>query len=302
MAKLSVIIPARGERFLAQTIDDLFNKASGEIEIIAVLDGYWPDPPLPDRTGLTLIHRGAPNGMRAAINAAAGIAKGEYLMKTDAHCMFDQGFDEKLKSDCDIDWVAIPSRYSLDAEHWDILQTGKSRVDYHYLSCPITGLKERGDYTMHGVQWNERARQRRDKPEYVIDDEMSFQGSCWFMSKRHFIEFLGGMNETGYGTFSQEPQEIGNKTWLGGGRVVVNKSTWYAHLHKGKQYGRGYGISQREIAAGHEYSAVYWMSNQWTRRVHDLEWLIDKFWPVPDWPVNWKEIHAQGFGPHHCAE
>jgi len=299
MAKVSVIIPARGERFLAQTIDDLFSKAAGEIEVIAVLDGYWPDPPLVDRQGLTIIHRGAARGMRQAINAAAQVARGEYLMKTDAHCMFAPGFDVALSANCDGDWMVIPSRYSLDAENWDILQTGKSRVDYHYLSCPITGLKERGDYTMHGVQWNDRARQRRDKPEFDIDDEMSFQGSCWFMSAGHFRNFLGGMDETGYGTFSQEPQEVGNKTWLGGGRVTVNKKTWYAHLHKGKQYGRGYSIGKREIEHGHVYSAVYWMGNKWAKRAHDLEWLIDKFWPVPDWPTDWKAIHASGFNPDY---
>ena len=41
---LSVIIPSRNEVFLQQTIDDVLRNAVGEIEVIAVLDGYWPEP------------------------------------------------------------------------------------------------------------------------------------------------------------------------------------------------------------------------------------------------------------------
>lgn len=284
MAKVSVLIPSRNEQFLPHTVDDLIAKAGGEVEIIAVLEGYWPDPPLPDYDNLVLIHNAKARGMRAAINAAASIATGEYLMKCDAHCMFAEGYDLALQADCDGDWLVIPSRYSLDAENWDILDTGKARVDYHYLSYPDSPGKG-----IHGSVWNERRRERFNKPEYDIDDEMSFQGSCWFMTKRHYWDFLGGMSEEGYGTFIQEPQEIGLKTWLGGGRVVVNKKTWYAHLHKGKKYGRGYFLSKRECKAGNDYSCDFWFNNRWEGRVHDFEWLIDKFSPVPTWPSDWKE-------------
>lgn len=240
--KVSVLIPARNERFLARTIQDVFEKATGDVEVISVLDGYWPQPPLPERPNLIQIHRGRPMGMRAAINAAAAAATGKYLLKTDAHCMFAPGFDAVLKADCDDNWIVIPSRYSLDAENWAILNTGKSRVDYHYLCYPYD--KKDDDPGMHGVVWNARARERLD---ILIDDEMSFQGSCWFMTTHHFHNNLHGMSEEGYGTFIQEPQEIGLKTWLGGGRVVVNKKTWYAHLHKGKTYGRGYPVSKNEF-------------------------------------------------------
>lgn len=104
------------------------------------------------------------------------------------------------------------------------------------------------------------------------------------MKKTWFTDFLKGMCEIGYGSFSQEPQEIGLKTWLGGGEVKVNKKTWYAHLHKGKRYGRMYSISQREIVRGHDWAARHWMNNEEPHMVHKMEWLIEKFWPVPTWP------------------
>lgn len=279
MAKVSVIIPSRNEQFLPNTIEDVVKKAAGEIEVIAVLDGYWPETPLPDYPNLIICHRGKAMGMRASINAAVAIANGEYLLKTDAHCMFAEGFDEVLKADCDGDWIVIPSRYSLDAENWCIQETGKARVDYHFLGYPYKDGKNTG---LHGQVWLQRA---IDRKEYDIDDEMSFQGSCWFMPKRHFTDFLGGMSEEGYETFIQEPQEIGLKTWLGGGQVKVNKKTWYAHLHKGKTYGRGYFMDKREMVRGTDYSTDFWMNNRWQDRKYDLEWLIDKFSPVPTWPV-----------------
>lgn len=284
MSKLSVIIPSRNERFLPQTVADLFQKAAGEIEVIAVLDSWWPDPPLPDYPNLILIHRSEAKGMRAAINAAAGIARGKYLMKVDAHCMFQEGFDEVLKADCDLDWLVIPRRHRLDAENWCLQEVGKPPIDYHYLSCPITN---RDGYSMHGNIWPERTRERSG-PEYDIDDTMSFQGSLWFCHKRYFDEFIGPLSEVGYGTFSQEPQEIGMKVWLGGGRIITNKKTWYAHLHKGRTYGRGYFMSKSEVVNGHEYSARFWMNDCWEKRVRDISWLVEKFAPVPTWPADWQ--------------
>jgi glycosyltransferase involved in cell wall biosynthesis len=281
---LSVIIPARNEMFLTKTVNDIFAKARGEIEVIVVLEGYWPNPmPIEDKR-LTIVHR-EPGGMRSAINLGAHIAKGKYLMKCDAHCMFDEGFDVKLAADCEENWVVIPRRYRLDPENWAWQDVGKPPIDLHYLSCPATNPDS---YSMHGAIWPQRDRERLD---VLIDETMSFQGSCWFMYRTHFWDFLGGMSEEGYGDFCQEPQEIGNKTWLGGGKVMVNKKTWYAHLHKGKKYGRGYHQSKDAITRGHTYAGEYWINNKWDKRIHDIEWLVEKFWPVPTWPEDrnlWK--------------
>lgn len=281
MSKLSVIIPARNETFLQKTITDLFEKASGEIEVIAVLDGYWPNPQLIDRDNLILIHRGSPMGMRSGINSSVAIAKGDFIMKVDAHCMFAEGYDEVLKADCEDNWVVIPPRYSLNAENWKIEENGKPRRDYHYLCFPDPNKGE--DKGMHGVEWWSRCKERFDS-QYDIDDTMSAQGSCWFMKKSWFEKFLHGLSEEGYGSFAQEFQEIGLKTWLGGGEIKVNKKTWYAHLHKGKTYSRMYPQNRRELINHINWSARYWMNNEWKDRVHDINWLIEKFWPVPTWP------------------
>ena len=47
---LSVIIPARNEMFLQQTIANILENIEADTEVIAVCDGSWPDPP-PDTVG-----------------------------------------------------------------------------------------------------------------------------------------------------------------------------------------------------------------------------------------------------------
>jgi glycosyltransferase involved in cell wall biosynthesis len=275
---VTIIIPAKNEIYLQKTIDDLLLKARGEIEIIPVLDGYWPNPPLKDDNRVRILHRGKGRGMRAAINDGAAIARGEYLMKCDAHCMFDEGFDVKLIKDYQENWIVIPRRLRLDAENWCIEESSKHKppIDYEYLGSP-------GHYGAKGNKWDQRTVERMDNPKYLIDETLSFQGSCWFMSKDHFDNFLHGMSEEGYGSFVREAQEIGLKTWLGGGKVMVNKKTWYAHLHKGPKLGRMYFIDKRGMERGNAYCDDFWFNNRWTEAKHDMAWLIERFMPVPSW-------------------
>ena len=111
----SIIIPSRNEKFLQNTITDLLSKGRN-IEVIAVLDGYWPAPPLQDDKRLVILHKGKAEGMRPAINNGVSIASGEYVMKLDGHCMIDKGFDEKLNADCEDNWIVIPRRQPLEIE------------------------------------------------------------------------------------------------------------------------------------------------------------------------------------------
>jgi glycosyltransferase involved in cell wall biosynthesis len=302
MAKVSIFIPSRNERFLVPTVNDLLTKARGDIEIIAVCDGYWPNPPLPEDKRLKIFHKGKSEGMRGGINDGAALATGDYLMKIDGHCLLSEGYDVALQKNIADGLVIVPRRYSLDAEKWEII-ADKPPVDYHFLSYPYEKPVDprAGTYHpqsgLHGNVWRERARERK---HILFDDEMSSQGSCWFMTKTWWQKMVGPLDVENYGTFVQEFQEVGNKTWLGGGAVKIDKEVSYAHLHKGKQYGRGYAISVRDHAKGHAYTMKHWMLNgKWDQRQHDIKWLIEKFWPVPGWPkdangnLDWDEVERQ---------
>lgn len=284
MAKVSVIIPACNEVFLQNTIDSVFQNAHGDIEVIVHLDGYWPSTPIKDEPRLTLIHNPIRVGMRQGINNAAKVARGDYLCKLDGHCLVAPGFDTTLAQSCDKDWIVVPRRYSLDAEKWAIENNGKVR-DAHYLSYP-TAFDGYLGFGMHVKDWPERGKSQGDLP---ISDEMISQGSCWFMHKEYFVP----LQDEGYGTFIQESQELMLRCWLTGGQVKCNKQTWYAHLWKGKKYGRMYDLSREESKKGEIYSADFWFNNKSNldgKRVHDLDWLIDKFWPVPTWPENYRDL------------
>jgi len=106
---LSVLIPSRNEMFLAKTIENVLSNIRGDTEIIAVCDGSWPDPPIQDDPRVTLIHVSKPIGQRAATNEAARLSRAKFIMKLDAHCKVDEGFDIKLMADIQYDWTIVPA-------------------------------------------------------------------------------------------------------------------------------------------------------------------------------------------------
>src|SRR3989344_7343443 len=108
MADLSILIPARNEMFLTRTIKDILENIEGDTEIIAVLDGSWADPPIPQHERVTVIYNPQSIGQRAATNQAAKLSNAKYVMKCDAHCAFDKGFDIKMMQEMRPDWTMVP--------------------------------------------------------------------------------------------------------------------------------------------------------------------------------------------------
>lgn len=264
---ISVVIPSRNEKYLQKTILSLLSSAEQDIEILAILDGYWPPAKeIVDDKRVRYIHFSTPRGMRGGINAGVALAKGKYILKTDAHCKFSEGFDVELTKEHGEDWVAVPRRYRLDPEKWDIILDGRPPIDYMYL-----------DKDLRGREWREKNLITSTLPK--IDDLMTSQGSCWFMTKQYY-ERLDLLDEVSYGTFYSEFQEIGLKCWLSGGRVVINKNASYAHWHKDSKAGRGYTLSgdEREIA---NKQIKLWTDKGWYKQDRPLTWLFDKFPNIP---------------------
>ena len=90
------------------------------------------------------------------------------------------------------------------------------------------------------------------------------------------------MNDEGYNELhAQEAAYIGTATWMSGGRVAVNKNVWYCHRHAK----RGYRINNRAREKCYIYSYKHWVLDNKEGFIK----LIEKFWPIPNWPENWKE-------------
>lgn len=94
--QLSILVPSRQEMFLSKTIENILENIEADTEIIAVLDGDWSDPPVPQHERVNIIYVSEAIGQRAATSLACKLSKARYVMKVDAHCAFDKGFDRKM--------------------------------------------------------------------------------------------------------------------------------------------------------------------------------------------------------------
>jgi len=285
--KVTVIIPARKELYIRETLKDLYDNAQDEIEVLLFLDGYEPDYKIPRRRGLHIIRHRKPQGMRVCINEGAALATGTFIMKMDAHCTIGPGWDAVLKADCADNWIVVPRRYWFDAPTWTVQD--KPHVDaMHYMYPFAHPYRPR----LTGRPCERRKLQQHDQ---ALVEDMTFQGSLWFMCKDHFTKRIGPMDWQSYGTFGEEPQEIGLRTQLGPweGAIMRNKNTWYAHWSKPGSHWRADPetagrVTDAEREDSYVYAFDYWWNNRWTERTHDFLWLVEKFEPMDAWPENWR--------------
>ena len=260
MPELSLLIPSRQEMFLRRTIQDILEHAETDVEIIAVLDGAWSDPGVPDHPRVTLIHHSTPIGQRAATNEAARLATGKYVLKCDAHCSFDQGFDVKLMADMQPDWTVVPIMRNLHVFDW-VCQNGHRRYQ-----GPSGPCKECGELTTMDVVWIAKPSpqsksycfdatphfqyfgefNKRPEGKGDLTETMSLQGSCWMLTRDKYFEL--GMCDEAFGSWGSMGIEIALRTWLSGGRVIVNHKTFYAHMFRGswQDWGFPYHLSGRQ--------------------------------------------------------
>ena len=301
MDKVSVLIPSRNEFLLAKTIETTLAASRGDIEIIAVLDGCWDIPKVKDDPRVTLIRFDEPVGQRRAVNLAAKIAKGKYILKTDGHSTFDKGFDVKLAEDCEYDWTVIPRMYNLHAFDW-VCKNGhryyQDKANPHKENkCPECKEKLKIEYVwkprkhkrtdfmyidkdLRVKYWHKYEKRKEAKGDIV--DVMNGQGACWFQHKDRFFE-LGGLDEK-HGSWGQVGCEIACKAWLSGGRHVVNKKTWFAHVFRTTgEFSFPYHIRGKDQEKARQYSRDLWLNNKWPLKKQDFIWLVNKFSPVPTW-------------------
>jgi len=241
---LSVIIPSHNEIYLQKTIDSLLKNCGGEIEIVVVLDGYWPKIPLLEDKRVKVVHLGKNRGMRGAINAGVLVSKGEYIMRTDEHCMFGDRFDLLLTATIQDNWIVTPRRYFLDPVKWEVMDLPP--VDYEKLVI-------QDNKKFSGQRWDSRTEERKD---IMVDETMAMQGSCWIMKRSWWDKVIGELQTEGYGPLYQDSHEMVFKTWKAGGKLMINKSTWFAHKHRSFPRTHNYGTA--EATPGWTYSLNLW--------------------------------------------
>ena len=244
---LSVIIPSYKDPLLQKTINDLirFSELGDKLEIIAVLDGYWPEVPLEVNPRLKVVHLGQNRGMRGAINAGVLVSTGKYLMRVDEHQTFGQGYDRILTHDCQPNWILTPRRFFLDPIQWKVMDDAP--VDT--MDLKIVG--DPGKFS--GVD-------RHRVNDVMLEESAAMQGSCWVMRRSWWDEVIGELQTEGYGPLIQDSHEMVFKTWKAGGRLMVTKNTWHAHKHRSfpRTHNNGTAENPANNDAGYAYAIAQW--------------------------------------------
>jgi len=297
MARLSILIPARNEEFLSRTIEDILSNIEDDTEIIVGLDGLWAEPPIKDNPKVTIVHVSEPIGQRAMTNQLCRLSKAKYVMKVDAHCSFDKGFDRKLMEVMQDDWTIAPLMRNLHAFNW-ICPEGHTR--YQGPSGPCL---ECGAPTTKDICWIAKPSPRStsycfdSEPHFQYFDEfkkrpegrgdltesMSLQGSCFMLTRDKYWEL--NICDEEFGSWGSQGIEVACKTWLSGGKVMILHTTWYSHMFRtqGGDFGFPYQNDQSKIDRAKRLAKEVFFGNKLPNQIHPLWWLIEKFWPVKGW-------------------
>lgn len=295
MFDLSILIPARNEMFTARTVQDIIEKKRGKTEVIVGLDGQWSEPGLEDHPDVKIIYVSQSIGQRAMTNKLCRLSQAKYVMKVDAHCAFDEGFDIKLMADMQDDWTAVPTMKNLHAFDW-VCPDGHRRYQGPSGPCQECGKETTRDVIWYAKPSPNSTSYRFDKTlkfqyfgEYKAKQEgdlvesMSLQGSCFMLTRDKYWEL--NICDENAGSWGHQGSEVALKTWLSGGRVIVNKKTWYAHMFRtqGGDFGFPWPAKEGEIEKVRQHFRNIFLEDKWPLAKHNLQWLVDKFGPVPDW-------------------
>ena len=306
--ELSVVIPARNEMFLRDTILDILRNREADTEVIAVLDGEWARPPIPQNERVNVIYVPQAVGPRAAANLACKLSKAKYIMKIDAHCAFDKGFDRKMIEGFKVtgdNVVAVPVMRNLHAFDWKCYRCGwtmyqgprpaecptcknRTKVRRKTIWQPRPGVRSTS-YSFDAEPHFGYFEAYKHRPEYEeakktgFTETMSLQGSCFMSTRDNFWNLK--LSEEELGNWGNQGIEVACKTWLSGGKVLVNHNTWYAHMFRtqGGDFSFPWPNSGRDTSRTKKNVRDLFWKNKWDKQIYPVSWLVEKFWPVPGW-------------------
>lgn len=305
--KLSVVIPARNEEFLSRTIQDILEHSEAETEVIAVLDGAWATPEIPQHPRVNVIYVPESIGQRSATNLGARLARGEYIAKVDAHCTFDQGWDRKMVEAFERQEghvVMVPIMRNLHAFDWKCLHCGWKK--YQGPTPKECKNCKKTDKIVKKMVWKGKTNPQsvsycfdsephfqyfndyKKRDEYLkmlpsgVTETMSLQGSFFMSTLEDFWRLK--LSDESMGSWGNQGIEVACKMWLSGGRVLVNHDTWYAHLFRtqGGDFVPHY-LGEKSVMKTKEKVKDAVFHGKLEYQLHSVCWLIKKFWPVPGW-------------------
>jgi hypothetical protein len=296
---LSILIPARNEEFISNTVADIIRNKRGRTEVIVGLDGEWADPGIMDHPDVRVVYLSESIGQRAMTNKLCQLSTAKYVAKTDAHCAFDEGFDVKLMDGMQDDWTIVPVMRNLHAFSWEcddcghLTYQGPVPEGCANAQCPAQKYSFHKKIEWIGKPspqstaylfnrnlqfWYFNELKKRQQGEGIWAETMSLQGSFFMLTREKYWE-LNICDET-WGSWGQQGTEVALKTWLSGGRVVCRMDTWYAHMFR-TQHGFSfpYPMSGNDQRKARKISKDLFLNNKWDKQVRPLSWVLERFWP-----------------------
>lgn len=285
---LSILLPARNEEFLQNTIDDILLHAEGNTEVLVALDN-WDNPPEVKKHPRVRVVR-TKKGQRGATNELAKLSEAKYVMKLDAHVSVSQGFDVAMMQDMEEDVTMVLGTCNLHAYDW-VCPEGHRHFQGKYDECEQCGSKDlRKELVWQVIPKPIRSSfyfdtnlhfqfQLLDNPE-IIHESMSIQGSGFMATREKYWEL--GLCDEAMPSWGSQGTEIACKTWLSGGRVLSTKKAYYGHQFRETE-GFPYHNPVEEIFRARDYVQDMFLNNKWPKQTRPLSWLVEKFAPLPDW-------------------
>jgi hypothetical protein len=295
--------------FLKETIEDIVKNRRAETEVIALLDGEWANPPVPQLPNVNIIYVPKAVGQRAGANIAARLSRAKYIMKVDAHCSFDEGFDQKMLDaykEVGDNVTMVPVMRNLHAFDWkcyhcgwktyqgptppecpDCHKTDKIRRKMLWVGKPnpqsVSYCFDAEPHFQYNNEYKQRPEYIKAKEETGLTESMSLQGSAFMCTREKYWELaLCGED---LGNWGNQGIEVACKTWLSGGRVLVNHKTWYAHMFRtqGGDFGFPWQVSGRDTQKTKDNVKNLLWNKKFDKQIYPVSWLVERFWPVKGW-------------------
>lgn len=289
---LSILVPARNEEFLQRTIDDVFQHATGDTEVLVALD-HWPNAPaLKPHPRLQVITTAL--GQRGATNALAKLSTAKYLMKLDAHVSMSAGFDVKMLEDMEDDLTLIPALANLHAYDW-VCPQGHRHFQGKYDKCGQCGSAE----LTKEIIWRPLPKPIRSNfyfdtnflfqymptdPMELLHPTMTIQGSCFMTTRDKYHEL--NLCDEAFGSWGTQGIEVACKTWLSGGRVLASRKVFLGHQFRTTE-GFPYHNPDEKIFAAQAYGRDLFFNNKWPPQKRSFQSLVEQF----NFPGDWTPEH-----------
>src|SRR3990167_9337579 len=240
MKQLSILVPARNEEFLQQTIDDIFlhSELGDKLEILVGLDGWHTK--LKKRPNLRVFESTNVLGQRATQNALAGISEAKYIMKLDAHVSVSQGFDKVMLEimEANPNIVLVPALGNLHVYDW---------------LCPLKHRTYQGKEDKCGqCDSKDLIFQFGDVDNFeMLHETKAIQGSGFLVSRENYWKWQ--RCDESWGSWGQMGFEIYTKTLKNGGKVMATRKAFMGHFFR-KVDEFPYSRSQEQIDGAYKKS------------------------------------------------